>query len=277
MLDRLETIFDIEFAPDIDVNFLNFTRLDGRDRFRAEEKTLHLDLEALDQEELSQLRELSPAYFDQEGRVLRNTEQEETSEIESGYDEQKEEIVDYFEPILPERYHSALEQSLYLRGLIERRDLHKEEIFQRKRDIADEYYLSSTYFCSLGTAGYFDRDGGIRNLYMEMGLNEEYDRLNFFSELEDLIEQRLLCVFVESDDEVDEVTKEVRGRLARYQRVDPVHKWVDIRGIGDGCEAIIDSVMVNLEDEFMSIDYDRWGDEQHTVRIHPHSLPPISS
>lgn len=278
MLDALEKILDINFKPDININILNFTKIEGEDRFQADGRTLHLNIEELEPEQLRELQQLPQDQFDEKDRVLREDVEDETQAIESGYDEEMDEILDYFEPILTEKYHSILEQSLHLKSLISERDLSKEEIQERKWDIGRRFGPEAVYISSLTSAGYFDPDGGLRNLFLEMGLNKQYDKLNFQQELEDLVERKLLCVFVESDDDVLDVTNEVRGRLSRYQDVDPIHGWHDLRGIGGPCEDIIDLVMENLEEEFIGIDYDRWTDgDKLIVRIHPQSLPPIGS
>jgi len=92
-----------------------------------------------------------------------------------------------------------------------------------------------------------------------------------------LVDKKLLCVFVKSDEEVQEVVHKVRGRLSRYQREEPIHEWLDIRGIGESCEDLINTTVDELEDEFIGIDYDTWqGGEDLVVRVHPRSLQPIS-
>lgn len=277
VLGALENLLDINFNPDIDIEALNFTRIEGGKRFQKDGRTLHLNLEALEPEQRRKVLTLPESQFEEKGRVLRHEEEEEVQAIKSGYDEEMEDILDYFDGVLSERYHSILETSLYLRGLIDQRNLSKEEIQERKREIAMRHGPEAIYLSSLATAGYFDRDGGIRDIYVEMELNKGYDRYNFQRELEGLVADKLLCVFVESDQTVEEVTHEVRSRLAKYQREDPIQEWFDIRGIGEGCEEIIDGVMVELEDKFIGIDYDRWKDgDDLWVRIYPHSLQTIS-
>lgn len=275
MLEALEKILDIEFKPDIDISVLNFTKIEGEDRFQADGRTLHLNIEELEPEQVEQLQELPRQQFESEGRVLRSDEEEEVNAIEAGYDDEFDEIVEYFEPIISDRYHSILEASLHLRALINQKDLSKEEIQDRKREIARKHGGEAVYLSSLTSAGYFDPDGGLRNLYLDMGLNKQYDRLNFQQELEVLVDNKILCVFVESNDDVWETTTDVRSQLKTHLEIEPIHDWLDIRGIGGSCEEVIEGVVTNLEDEFIGIDYDRWSSEDGgtAVRIHPHSLP----
>lgn len=277
MLGGLEKILDINFSPDVDISILNFTKVDGGKRFQKDGETLHLNLEALEPEQRREVLTLPQDQFEEQGRVLREDEEEEVAAIESGYNDDMDDILDYFDGVLSERYHAILDTSLYLRSLIEQRDLHKDEIQEKKRDIAKRHGMDAFYLSSLTTAGYFDPDGGLRDLYVDMGLNEQYSKYNFQQELESLVELKLLCVFVESDDDISDATKKTRGRLAKYQKEDPINDWIDIRGIGGSCKEIIDGVVENLEDEFIGIDYDRWQDgADYTVRIYPRSLPNIS-
>lgn len=114
-------------------------------------------------------------------------------------------------------------------------------------------------------------------MFVNMGVNEGYSKYDFQDVLLELSEKKLLCVFVENDDNVSDVVQTVRSRLAKYQQEDPINDWFDIRGIGDDCEEIIDGVMERLEEEFIAIDYAKWANgDDHWVRIRPGSLQTIS-
>lgn len=278
MLDRLENLLDINFKPDINIENISLIDIDGADRFRKDGRTLEINVEELEPEQQQGMQELVVEQFDADERVLRDDEADEVAALESEYDEDAEDVLEYFDPILSDRYHGILEKSLYLRTLIENRDLSKQEIQDKKAEIARRYGQGAIYLSSLTTAGYFHEDGGLRDLYVQMGLNSEYDQYNFQQELEELVEHKLLCVFVENDDDPYDVTQEVRGRLSTYQDIDPIHDWIDIRGIGPDCERIIDEVVGNLEEKYLGIDYDRWrNDGKLVVRIRPHSIGTIGS
>jgi len=278
VLGALENLLDVNFSPDIDIDIdvLNFTNHEDGNRFQKDGRTLNLNLAALEPEKRRKVLQLAPEEFEQQGRLLREEEAAETRAMENRFDDDMDEILDYFDVILSDRYLSILDSSLYLRVLIEERDLTKEEIQERKHDLARRHGYEAIYISSLVSAGYFDPDAGLRDLYVDMGLNEEYDRYNFQSVLCNLVEHKILCYFVENDEEDNEATQAVRERLAKYQREEPINEWFDIRGIGDGCESIIDGIIDNLEEEFIGIDYDRWRDgDDLWVRIYPRSLPPI--
>lgn len=277
MLDELESILGIEFKQDLNIARVNLLYREGAKKFRKDGETLHVNLASFEAEEQQEILGLAPAQFDLRGRVLRHDEEVEAEAIESGYDESLDEIRKYFDGVLSSNYHDILDRALYLRGLLNERDLTKDQIQERKGQIARRHGAHAIYLSSLVSAGYFDPDGGLRDLLVDMGLNPEYDKHRFQATLEEYVEKELLCVFVENDDDVYNVTQEVRGGLKRYQQEEPIQEWFDVRGIGDGCSEIINGVMANLEDEFIGIDYDRWKDgEQLWVRIYPRSLQPIS-
>lgn len=279
MLGALENIFDIEFSPDITISNVSLVNIDGGDKLQKEGRALLVNVDELEPEERREILDLPQEQFEEKGRILRQEEEKETAAIEQGYTEDYQEILNYFDGIISERYHAILDTSLHLRGLIKERDLSKEEIINRKRDMAERFGPEAFYLSSLATAGYFDPDGGVRDIYVDMELNEKYDRYNFQNRFEDLVEDKLLCVFIEDEEDVYEATQEVRGRIAKYQEEDPINNWLDIRGIGPSCEEIISSVMENLEEEFIGIDYYDWHDDadNYVVRIRPQSIPPIQS
>lgn len=276
MLEALEEILGVSFKPSVEVDYLNLIKVEDGDRFRKEGRTLHLNLIPLAPKERREILQLVQSQFEEEGRVLRHDEEEETSAMVSEYSEDFDEMANFFDGFLSERWLKILEKALHLRVLIEERDLAKEDIQKKKGQIARWHGANAMYVSSLATAGYFDPDGGLRDLFVDMGLNSQYNKYNFQQTLEEYAQKKLLCEFVENDDSVENVTQDVRGGLAKYQREEPIQEWFDIRGIGDGCAKIIDGVMENLEDEFIGIDYNRWTDGSNLwVRIYPRSLQPI--
>lgn len=278
VLEALEKILDINFQPNIDISNVSLINYESRDKLQKEGDSLKINISELSEKERKELLDVPPEQFEIQGRVLDEKEESDVNAIEQGYDESSDEITGYFDGILSENYISIVDASLYLRALIDEKDITRDEIHERKKDIAKKYGPDAFYLSSLVTAGYFDPDGGVRDIYVGMELNDQYDRYKFQERLEELVDNKLLCVFVENDDSVHDVTQETIQRLARYQREEPVNEWLDMRGIGDQCEEIIDGVLANLEEEYIGIDYDRWSDgEDLYVRIHPHSLPDITS
>jgi len=275
----LEKIFDIEFSPTVDLSdiTINIVDYDGGDSLQKSGQDLDVNISEMSPEQLSELGDALNDHFYEQGRVLQQDAEIEAATIESGYSEEDGEVTDYFDGILTDRYLGIIDQSLHLKAVIDQKDLSRDEIHERKRDIAERYGVDAMYLSSLATSGYFHPNGGLRDLYVTMGLDPDYDRLNFQQELEDLVKQKILCVFIENDQDVAEVAGDVEGRLARFQRVDPVHEWLDIRGIGQNCERTIDSVVGGLEERYEGIDYSIWNNDRgnRVVRIRPHTLPPL--
>jgi|GEM_PF-5231299 len=277
VLNRLGEILGEEFKDGINVEYLNLRAIEGEDLLQKEGKILHLNLEKLEKSEVRSVLKLCEEQFESEGRILRIDEEEQTAAMQRGYNEDDDEILNFFDNYLSDNILEIIEKSLFLRGLIEEENLTKDEIQHRKRQIARRHGSNAIYLSSLVSAGYFDPDGGLRDIFVNLGLNPEYDKYDFQGILQEYAKKELICIFVENDETVYDVTQDVRGHLARYQREEPIQEWFDIRGIGDGCANIIDGVMDNLEEEFIGIDYDRWrNDDDLWVRIYPRSLQPIS-
>lgn len=278
ILGALEKIFDITFKADIDISNVNLIHVENGTKFQKDGRSLHINIDELEPAERRDLLDLPREQFEAENRVLRHEEEQDVLAIEQGFTEDNDEVLKYFEGLLSERWLGIIEDSLYLRALLKEKDLTKEEILERKRDIARGREPNAFYISNLATAGYFHPNGGVRDILVTMRLNEEYDLYRFQKQMDAIVDDKLLCVFVENDDEVNEVTQETISRLATYQEKDPINEWLDIRGIGPECEKVIDGVVQNLEEEFIGIDYDRWKDEEENliVRIHPHSIRTLS-
>jgi hypothetical protein len=277
VLEELEEILDVNFREGVTADHLSLFEDEDADQWEKDGDTIRLNLARLDDDELQDVLGLASIQFENEDRVLRHEEEVETEAMQRGYSKDFDEIAEFFEPVLSPSYHDILERSLWLRAEIEERDLTKDQIQEKKGQIARRHGAHAIYLSSLVSAGYFDPNGGLRDMLVDMELNEGYDRQDYQRILEEYVEKELFCVFVENDDDTHQVVTEVRGGLSRHQDENPVHDWFDIRGIGQNCEEIIDEVMEELHEEFMSLDADRWNDNgDHWVRIHPDTLPPIS-
>lgn len=271
-LSSLQNLFDIEISPEIgDITL--FYR-EGDEKVVEETNELHLNVAELEGEEREEVIELADEHFDVEERVLREPEEEETEALEQSRGARIDETVSFFDGVILDRHVSILEKSLYLNALIETEEsLTKPQIDDRRSDIAERLGQDAFYISSLCSAGYFDEGRELRELYDEIVEEPNVDDDEYREEFEKLVNHELLAVFVSNHQTVYEVTNEVRGTLARHQREDPAIDFLDIRGIGDECRTIIDSVVENLEDEFEAIDYERCRDgEELIVRIQMYSI-----
>lgn len=154
----------------------------------------------------------------------------------------------------------------------------KQQIDKRKLDLSRRMGHEASYICNLCTSGYFDANRTFREIYQQLYMDDNYKNFKFKDEFEKIVDHKLLCIFVERDQTVYEVTQEVRGRLAKYQRESPLNNYIDIRGIGSDCEDIIRAVVNELEDEFVALDYNQWTEgDQLVIRIHTASLPNLGA
>lgn len=277
MLDELGDILGIQFRGDVSIRYLNLESIGSEKRLRKEGNVLHLNLSALDKGQQKAVLELVREQFHSKGRVLRLDKEEEANAMEAAYSDELDEIREFFDGVVSDRYHDILDRSLHLRAVIESQHLSKTEIQERKGQIARRYGSDAIYLSSLVSAGYFDPNGGLRDLLVDMGLNPELNRANYQRVLSDYVDKKLFAYFVESDESVYNATQEVRGGLSRYQKEKPIHDWFDIRGIGENCATIIDGVITNLDEEFISLNYNERKDgDSLWYRIYPRALGRIS-
>lgn len=275
--DILESVFGGVLPDHIEITDINLLKIDGGDKVHKNGPTLNVNVAELEPDERQQFLKEIRDEFNGEGRVLREDESEDVLAIEENYQEEYQEYASHFENHLSERYIAMISDSMYLRALIDGKELSKEEILEHKRDIASRHGSEAFYISSLATAGYFDPNGGLQDLLVDMRLNKDYEVYNFQKEFKRLIDKELLCLFVENDDDVYEATQELERRIVEYQRMDPVQDWIDIRGIGPQCEEIIEDIVQNLEEKYLGLDYDRWRDDDNLViRLHPHSIEDLT-
>lgn len=275
--DRLKSLFQLDLSTTI--TNINLLGREGDTKIVHNNNELNIYLSELDDQERREIIDIANDHIDQEGRLLRKPEEDESNEIEGVWGEKEQEILEFFDGIVIERYVKIIEKSLYLRGLIRANDLPKHEIDERKRDLAERYGGEALYISNLCTSGYFDRQRIFREMYQDMFYGDEYDHIKFNEWFQEIVTGKLLCVFVDNDQPVYEVKQDVRGRLARYQREDPPQNFLDIRGIGGPCRTIIDKVVAELKDEFgYGFDCQQYqADDGYVARISPASLPPLGS
>jgi hypothetical protein len=273
-LSRLKNLFDINIdVGDIDVTLIN---VNGGDKLSKEGEELRINTVELDEHEKVELKDLiedTHERADKTERIFDKQEEEIAGRIEEGYTEEVFETLDYFDDVLFEKHYEILRQSLDMRTYIEQSNPEYNEIQQIKYQIAEESTNPdmAIYISSLCTSGYFDKEGGIRDLHVKMKMNNEYNQHNFKREFKKIVENRLLCVFIRSQSTAYEVTNQVRGALRKYKKKDPVNDYIDIRGIN--CDDLIDEMLLQLEVEHPEITYDEFTDGNETVvRVRPDSI-----
>lgn len=278
VLPALEKILDISFKPDITIKNINLINIDSDKKLSKDGDSVNINVSELEPEEREEIIQLPRQEFEDNGRILQESEYEEAVAIEEGYDNSAEEIVEYFSDLITDEYLEVIEDSLYLRGLIQEKHFTKDQIQRRRSDIAEGRGENAMYISSLTTAGYFHPNGGIRDLLVTMRLNDQYDPYAFQKELDMIFSEKLLAIFVNNDDDVWEKTTEVKGRLSKYDDMNPINDWIEIRGIGPRCEEIIEGVVENLNNDIGSIEIDLYNDDmgQRVARIHPYSVASIS-
>ncbi|TQR22067.1 hypothetical protein C9J85_03040 [Haloferax sp. wsp5] len=133
--EALEEILDINFRPNIDIRNVSLINYESRDKLQKEGDSLKINISELSEKERRELLNVPPEQFEIQGRVLDEKEESDANAIEQGYDESADEIIDYFDGILSENYLSIVDASLYLRALINQKDIDRDEIHERKKDI----------------------------------------------------------------------------------------------------------------------------------------------
>lgn len=271
-LSRLEKILDVSISEVI--SRVNLFYREGDDVTIEDNRTYNINLAEVTPEQRRRLIEIPDAHVDEEGRLLRSPVEEETEDIEQAWKPEYDEIIDFFDDLIFDRYVSIIRKSLYLRGVLEVENLSKEQIDKRKRDIAEHLGGEAFYMTNLCTAGYFDEGRIFRDMYFDMFYEGEYEAYKFKDFFQDIVQERTLCVFVERDQTTYEVVQDIKGRIAKWQRQRPPFSFIDVRGIGDECKGLIEDAIQRIDEEYISFDYTPYNDTEghYVVRINPAAM-----
>ena len=188
-----------------------------------------------------------------------------------------QETVEFFRPLLSDRYLQMLKGALYLRQEWEDDDLYmpRNELRRRREDLIRRFGEEARVISNLCSSGYFDEGRYFRNVYDTLETEYDTPEDTFRDLFEEIVENEPFTVFVSSVQDTSEVVEAVEDKLSRYKRygVD----FVEVRGIGHPNRQTITQVLERLEDEYVDIEYDVLQEErEQIVRIYPESIPDLN-
>lgn len=139
MLEELEEILNVNFREGVTADHLSLFEDEDAHQWEKDGDTIRLNLARLDDDERQGVLGLASIQFENKDRVLRHEEEVETEAMEQGYSEDFDEIAEFFEPVLSPSYHDIIERALWLRAEIRECDLTKDQIQEKKGQIARRY------------------------------------------------------------------------------------------------------------------------------------------
>ena len=184
------------------------------------------------------------------------------------------ETLDYFRPILPEHYSGTLEAALHMRKQMSMMDPAPSEwVRKRRKDIAEKYDGETYQVINLCSAGYFDGDRYLRDLYEEMRATDEYREGDFAEVFEQIVEHGPFTIFVSAGDRVSEVKGRIYSKVRNRERHDVRVEFIDVRGIGSDNRAKIGEALERIVAEVGDFEAAIKSEEpERVVRIDPDTL-----
>lgn len=192
-----------------------------------------VDVDQFDEEERERVQEAIGDWssFDE---IFRDSTGADKRAIEDNLkDEEIEETLDYFRPILPQHYYDTLEASLHFRRQTNMMDrIDNDWVHQRRRDMAERFDGDTYQVINLCSAGYFDQGRYLRELYEEMYSEDDYREGDFADAFNDIVNQEPFTIFVSNNDTEEELVGDIKQRVRDHERYDIRVDFIDIRGMG---------------------------------------------
>lgn len=209
-----------------------------------------------------------------EGRITRSSETGTTRALESVNRDLIDETCSFFDEVLSSRQLSLLRSALFIREVSGSTEYALEkDIDQSKADLKDRYGYEAYYVCHLASSGYYDEGRYFRDLYFELESGSEPVQKVYRDHYDQIIGEKLIAAFVNSEDDVEDVLSDARAGLSKFFRYNPPADFFDICGMGSRCSELIDLALEEFSSEYDSLEYeDRDRGEERVARLYPYSL-----
>ena len=189
-------------------------------------------------------------------------------------DEEIQQTLEYFHPILPKHYYNTLEASLHFRKQINMMDtVNNDWVHQRRKDMAERFDGDTYQIINLCSAGYFDEGRYLRELYEEMRDEDDYREGDFANAFNEIVNQEPFTIFVSNSDTERELVNEIWQRVSDYERYDVRIDFVDIRGMGRKNRHKIKRALEKLADDVGDFKMQELAaDPELVIRIDPSTV-----
>ena len=205
----------------------------------SEKQVTYLNLNSLTDTQKEMLKPILREYIDNENKLLQ-VETAELLENLNAYKKDKtdQQILTFFQGIIPKEDFEALQASLYLRTVFKQ----GKNIIKLKRDIRNAFGTRGNNIANLCSAGYFEE-------FLIPIYNATKDNENKFKELYELIVNNVvLAIFVHRDMSLEEISSQIikKAEISKKYGLGVIH----IHGIGESNVAKIKNCLTQKENNF---------------------------
>lgn len=243
-----------------------------------EQGTVHLYPKGMDDELKDIFSVLARSSKREYGSVDRDDIEDEVSKLKDLDKGELDEIVGFFSDIIRDRHINLLRDCLYLQKAAADEDIRlNHPIGEYKDSLREDFGRIAFYMNHLVSSGYFNDDEFFQSMYDEIQDQDGVTSEIYMDEFEEIVEERLLAYYVNNDENVRDTFIGINRLVYRFFDFDPHNEFVDVRGLGEECEELIDKGLAKFEDtrdgEVVSQEIDS---VEMAVRIYPRSLELLS-
>jgi hypothetical protein len=231
--------------------------------------------EAMSSETKATFHQVVSTNKEEEGSVEREDVAPEVNKLKEMDKTDIDRIASFFESKLSARHGEVLRRSLYLQHSAKQEDVRLEKpIDVLKGELKDRYGYVAIYLNHLVSSGYFNDEEFFREMYTDIDEQQGVTEDSFREEFELIVERELIALYVGQDDKAKDSMWGVLGLISGYFRHEPHNNFLDVRGIGEECEATIEDAMELVKEHHENLMFSEIEEEsdEMAIRILPQSL-----
>lgn len=169
------------------------------------------------------------------------------------------ENIEQFREVLPERYFNIVLDSTYLVESLDHEMMEQSNLRSKREQLAEKYGNNAYYISSLTLAGYFSEDSAFATLLQNLEESPEYDDNEYQKIFKSIIDDRILCLFINSTDAVGDIKLKIEETAKNHENSNIPLDWFDIRASGSQQMERLERSIQELQDE--------WGDVEYNISI----------
>lgn len=243
-----------------------------------EQGTVHLYPKGMDDELKDIFSALARSSKREYGTVDREDIEDEVSKLKDLDKAELDEIIGFFCDIIRDRHIDLLRDCLYLQKAAADENIRLNyPIGEYKDSLKEDFGRVAYYMNHLVSTGYFNENEFFQSMYGEIQDQDGATSEIYMDEFEGIVEERLLAYYVNNDEDVQDTFIGINRLVYRYFGFDPHNEFVDVRGLGEECEELIDNGLAKFEEtqdgEVITQELDS---VETAIRIYPQSLELLS-
>ncbi|MEK6921205.1 MAG: hypothetical protein AABX82_04940, partial [Nanoarchaeota archaeon] len=217
--DKLKDFVKVEIKEliKININIINEPKTENVYTTSPDKKTVNINFAQINLQEKKEILKILKEGFDQDDILLiENKANYRIKDIRSKLkDGVIEEILNFYRGKIEEQHWRALRASLYVRKTFEGRE---GSVDQLKKDLVKRFGEEGKMISNLCTAGYFDKEGYISQLYKEIYASGNFEPSKFKEEFKKIVTLSPFAEFVYIDMTEEELCCQILYKISVHKK-----------------------------------------------------------